>query len=74
MSIYPNPSSDILYINTQNGAKFDGAVLFDISGRVVRKYNGATSGSISVSGFEKGIYLLQVFSGKNTQTQKIIIE
>jgi len=74
ISVYPNPASDIVYINTQNAAVVNGAVLFDISGRVVREYKSVTTEGISVSGLEKGIYLLQIAADKNIQTQKIVIE
>ncbi|KGO91008.1 T9SS type A sorting domain-containing protein, partial [Flavobacterium subsaxonicum] len=71
---YPNPASDIVYINSQNAAVVNGAVLFDISGRVVREYKVVTAEGISVSGLQKGIYLLQITVGKNIQTKKIVIE
>ncbi|WP_026990666.1 T9SS type A sorting domain-containing protein [Flavobacterium subsaxonicum] len=74
ISVYPNPASDIVYINSQNAAVVNGAVLFDISGRVVREYKVVTAEGISVSGLQKGIYLLQITVGKNIQTKKIVIE
>ncbi|KGO91009.1 T9SS type A sorting domain-containing protein [Flavobacterium subsaxonicum] len=74
ISVYPNPASDIVYINTQNTAVVDGAMLFDVSGRVVRDHKVVTAEGISVSGLEKGIYLLQITFGKNIQTKKIVIE
>lgn len=72
ISIYPNPATDVLHIVTTNGSRIEKAVLYDLSGRIVKEYN-AVSESISVSGLQKGIYMMQVFSGNETQSQKIIV-
>ncbi|KGO94109.1 T9SS type A sorting domain-containing protein [Flavobacterium subsaxonicum] len=74
ITVYPNPASDVLHINNKTGVAIEKAVLFDISGRVVRQYEGVSAERLSVNGLEKGMYLLTMFQGKTTQTQKVIIE
>lgn len=73
LNIYPNPASDILHIETTNGNVIDKTVLYDLSGRAVKEYSTITTDGISVSNLEKGIYILQVSSGKNMESQKVII-
>lgn len=72
ITIYPNPATDILYIVTTNDTAIDKAVLYDISGRLVKEYQNITE-TISVSGLEKGVYMMQVFSGNQNFSQKVII-
>ena len=71
--VYPNPVSDVLHIETTNGTSIDKVILYDISGRAVKEYQNITNG-ISISSLEKGIYIMQTFSGKQSQTEKIIIK
>lgn len=71
--VYPNPVSDVLHIETTNGTSIDKVILYDISGRAVKEYQNITTG-ISVSNLEKGVYIMQTFSGKQFQTEKIIIK
>ena len=74
VTFYPNPTSDVLHLDVQGSGIIDNVVLFDISGRVVREHNAVTTDGISVSGLQKGMYILKVVSGKNIQTEKIIVE
>jgi hypothetical protein len=73
ISVYPNPTSDILYVETSDGVTVDKAVLYDISGRAVKEFTNTVAG-ISVAGLAKGMYVIQVLSGNTIQTQKIILE
>jgi len=72
VTIYPNPATDILHIVTTNGSAIDKAVLYDLSGRLVKEYKNITD-TISVSGLEKGIYMMQVFSENHSYSQKLVI-
>ncbi|WP_262152277.1 T9SS type A sorting domain-containing protein [Chryseobacterium foetidum] len=69
ISIYPNPVSDILYVKNADGAQFK---IVDLSGRIVK--SGVYQNGITVSGLNKGNYIIQI-SGKNIQTiEKFIIK
>ncbi|KQS91899.1 DUF5074 domain-containing protein [Chryseobacterium sp. Leaf394] len=69
ISIYPNPVSDVLYVKNADGAQFK---IVDLSGRIVK--SGVYQNGITVSGLNKGNYIIQI-SGKNIQTsEKFIIK
>lgn len=72
ISVYPNPVSDVLHFDTQDGTLIEKAVLFDISGRTVREYNTISDSAISVSDLQSGTYILKLISSKGTFTQKVI--
>lgn len=72
--VYPNPVSDVLHIETTNGTSIDKVILYDISGRAVKEYQNITTEEIPVYNLEKGVYIMQTFSGKQSQTEKIIIK
>lgn len=70
LSIFPNPASDILSIET-GGAVVDKILLYDNLGRKVLE---ETETMFSVSHLAEGLYLLKVLSGRAVQTEKIIIQ
>ena len=68
--VYPNPSSDIVYIQTQT--TLSNLQLLDLSGkRVVTKL--ATSKSIDVSNLTPGIYFLVITTNNHQVVKKIMI-
>ena len=71
LEVYPNPVSDILYIKNLPCEAVDYSI-FDVSGRMVT--TGSTSGSISVAGLEKGIYVLQIKGKKQVETAKFVVK
>jgi len=69
VSIFPNPTSDYIYIN--NDIKFE-AVVFDLLGKqVMIEY---ITDKFDISCLEKGTYILNLSDGINTSTHKIIKE
>lgn len=74
ITVYPNPASNILYIAQQDDALTGKATMYDLSGRKVREFTNISAAGVSVSGLEKGIYILKIGIGKETQNSKIIIE
>lgn len=74
ISIYPNPTSDLLYFSSPTGNAVEKAVLYDISGRVVKEFSTVSNSKISVAGLAKGVYVMQMFSGSATQTAKVVVE
>jgi hypothetical protein len=73
ISIYPNPATDVVYINA-NGNTVSQATLYDISGCVVREYTNVAGAGISISGLQKGMYVIKIESGNNSTTQKILVQ
>ena len=68
VSIYPNPTSDIVYIEG-NYSQLK-AVVYDILGKQVM--NEPITNSIDISQLEKGVYILQLSDGAKLTTQRII--
>ena len=64
--VYPNPTADRIYIQTDTNAK---AELFDLMGRRVRATN---QDQIDMSNLSRGNYILQVKTQNKTQSFKII--
>ena len=71
LEVYPNPVSDLLYLKELPCETVDYAI-FDVSGRMVAA--GNSNGSISVSGLEKGLYLLQIKGEKQSATAKFVVK
>lgn len=66
--VYPNPASDILYIESKEGILYDKAILRSYDGRVVHNYILTKSTySIDIRDLPSGMYYLQCV---NTATQK----
>ncbi len=72
IKVYPNPSRGIFYFDTEN-LVYSNWIISDMKGRVILKSNTPNkSGIIDLGSFEKGIYLLQIFTTKGVKTQKLI--
>ncbi|SHM14819.1 DUF5074 domain-containing protein [Chryseobacterium polytrichastri] len=68
LGIYPNPTSDVLNIKTQE--KIVSAVIFDLSGKMINA--PINNGQINVSTLTKGMYILKVVTDKAVYQQKFI--
>jgi surface protein len=68
ISIYPNPTSDIVYIDG-NYSQLK-IVICDILGKQVIKES--ITNSLDISHLEKGVYILQLSDGIKLTTQRII--
>jgi len=71
LDVYPNPVSDVLYLNNLSCGQVDYSI-FNVLGQEVT--NGISNGTISVADLEKGVYFLQI-NGENMQeTVKFVVE
>jgi photosystem II stability/assembly factor-like uncharacterized protein len=72
IKIYPNPASDILYIDVPEELK-DGfeVEMFSVTGRVIFHKSGYIK-KIDISDFQKGIYFVTVKSKEFITTERII--
>jgi hypothetical protein len=69
ISIYPNPTSDIIYISD---VEFEELRIQDIEGGIVRTMNG-NAASINVEDLKSGIYILEVTT-KNGSFKKNFVK
>lgn len=78
-SVYPNPTSDILFIslNTEINQDLD-ITIYDITGRMIYRENALRTNitenqhQISMSRFPAGVYLVRLKSGLQQDTIKVI--
>jgi hypothetical protein len=68
--VYPNPSDHIINISTE--LVIDTFSVIDISGRVLRTYNGRTT-ALDISSWSSGVYFMK-FTVLNTEVIKQIIK
>lgn len=80
-SIYPNPSSETVYIDLvdQNNLPDKGAIisctLFDLMGQAKSKVQITdTKATLSVQGLNKGVYVLEILINDYIESHQIIVE
>lgn len=72
VTIYPNPSSDRIYLNAD--LKIDELTIFNLMGQLVHKSApNASILSVDVKGWTPGIYLFKVRSEHNSMVKRIIV-
>lgn len=72
ISISPNPASDEMVI--RSGGKISGIILFDINGRIVKQFSPVAGDRYNISGIRPGIYVVKVFSERETNTARLVIQ
>lgn len=73
MTLYPNPTADILFIDG-NGTQMTSAEIFNETGNLVYHSNNATCQyRISVDQLEAGIYFVRIISENGTKVMKFIV-
>jgi hypothetical protein len=71
VEVYPNPVSNMLYIEANNFIQIKELQIYNILGKVVQKENGVLN-SISLKTLPKGIYLLKLVTNNGIRVKKII--
>ncbi len=70
-SIYPNPSTGILQINSELVNDFE-VIVTDLQGKNLMRFNNAKVIDLSV--LAKGSYFVSIISGNDIKTEKVIIK
>ena len=71
INIYPNPASGMLFIDLEN----ESAVrIVNMNGSVVYQMESVLKGAIDISGFDPGIYIVEVENSHTVTQQKLVIE
>lgn len=71
-AVYPNPTSDVLNINSKNNTTAVNAIqITDINGRIVKEVKGMTN-QININELNSGVYFLKIATDQGTGTTKII--
>ncbi|MGB1206926.1 MAG: T9SS type A sorting domain-containing protein [Chitinophagales bacterium] len=71
-AIYPNPTSDFLYIDLPNVPQAD-VQIFNTTGQLIRSQKANAMTSIDVSNFAKGLYYVSVKANEKSYLQKVIV-
>ena len=71
-SIYPNPASNMLYVN--GGDTEFAYEMFNGMGQMAVKGNGHGTVEISVNNLQKGVYFLRLTSGTQVRLEKVVVE
>jgi hypothetical protein len=74
LSLYPNPSSDIIYIDYKTQSKNAMIAIYDVKGQLVKqmKLESQSKQAFNISSYTPGLYLMVVTDGKNVDTQRFI--
>jgi len=71
VSIYPNPSTDLVNISSENDVH--GIELYDIQGRLVQAIQiNAPSAQIDLTDRQSGIYFIKIATAKGVMVEKVI--
>ena len=68
-TLYPNPTSDILNIQTEE--KISKIEIYDVSGKLLKSMDGRNK-NISVSSLNKGMYLIKLYTENGVLNSKFI--
>ncbi len=77
ISLYPNPAKSIFYINNESFINLEKAIIYDLSGRLINKYdisNNSRTKTINVTGVSKGIYFVNIHSENAMITRKMVLD
>jgi len=80
LELFPNPAKDLLTVGFHSDNKHNVSLkIIDLTGKEIKSYyynmaqNGSYKTEIDVRNLCEGLYLLQINSGKNSETRKINI-
>ena len=71
LSIFPNPTSSVVYINYDESFRVD---MYSLSGQQLLSTDFNTSHRIDVSDISNGIYILKITAANSSQIEKLIIQ
>jgi len=72
ISIYPNPTSNVLNISNLNNIAINNISISDLNGRTIKNVNGVTS--VNVSDLNAGVYFVTIETTEGKSTKKFIKE
>lgn len=70
-TIYPNPASEVVYVNSEKDMTI---TVYDLYGRLVKKWKQGNHKQIAVNDFTTGTYLIVLEAENLKETKKLIIK
>ncbi|WP_445454143.1 T9SS type A sorting domain-containing protein [Flavobacterium sp. 25HG05S-40] len=71
ITVYPNPSTSVIYFQTEVNLGDEKISIFNVSGQLVAQKQITSDNALDLSELSNGIYLIQ-FTNKNVKSFKII--
>ncbi len=71
VSIYPNPTRDIIHIKANN-IDFNTIKIFNLQGQIIKTFNKLDTKSLDVSGLASGMYVVRLASDDGIIIRKIV--
>ena len=75
-NLYPNPTTDLIYITNAGSSEVFNYEVLDMNGRVILKANDAINGTatteINLSQVEVGVYMVRVFNENADKTFRVV--
>jgi hypothetical protein len=73
LSLYPNPASEILNVNSLDGFEF--IQIYDLTGKMIINVSTPSNlNKIDVSAYQKGTYILYYKIGQKTSSKKVVFK
>jgi hypothetical protein len=72
VAIYPNPSSDFLYIKSNEAKQITNLKIFNIEGKTILNMDKLFDGEINISELKKGLYLIILSINENCYNYKFL--
>ena len=69
LSLFPNPTNDVVHIRTSSKEKITSATVLDLLGKKIMTVN---SNTVDMSELSNGTYLIEIKTDNNTYSEKII--
>jgi hypothetical protein len=85
-TVSPNPASSVAIVSVvdnlgsnmekQEGSNFSEIRIYDVTGvvRKIQKFNKVRSGSINLSGLDKGFYFIEISDGTYKEKHQLLIQ
>ncbi len=75
LKTYPNPTTGVVTLELPKQNDNTELMIFDVSGKVVEtKTTNEAKISFDMSGYSKGVYMIQVKSGDHTYNEKVVFQ
>ena len=71
-NLIPNPCSDYLYLDSKD-IQAEKIVIYSVDGKIIKSALLKDEKGISVSNIKNGIYIIKIYSEKNSYIDKLII-
>ncbi len=74
MTIQPNPATNNVFITLKATTDRSNLVISDITGKEVLKKSFTNNTNVDISGFAKGVYIINILNDNNTYSEKLIVK